>query len=230
MSGDGGFSMLMGDLITLTQMKLPVKVVIFNNSVLGFVALEMKAAGFIEFQTARNISVEGVVGACLVGEKVRYPPAPHHIGQDIGAVADEPDRQRRVLVTGSRCKIPRLFKVSCFSVEISGVDPPLYTCGIHFNRKDSGSIHRSGQRLRSAHAAKSAGQQDLSPERTLEMLSPGGRECFVRSLNDALRSDVDPAAGGHLPIHRELQRFQTVELIARRPMRDEIGIGNQDSR
>jgi pyruvate dehydrogenase (quinone) len=48
MSGDGGFAMLMGDLITLTQAKLPVKVVIFNNSVLGFVALEMKAAGFIE--------------------------------------------------------------------------------------------------------------------------------------------------------------------------------------
>src|SRR6266852_4904031 len=48
MSGDGGFAMLMGDLITLTQMKLPVKVVIFNNGVLGFVALEMKASGFIE--------------------------------------------------------------------------------------------------------------------------------------------------------------------------------------
>ncbi len=48
LSGDGGFTMLMGDLITLTQMKLPVKVVIFNNGVLGFVALEMKAAGFIE--------------------------------------------------------------------------------------------------------------------------------------------------------------------------------------
>lgn len=48
MSGDGGFAMLMGDLITLTQMKLPVKIVIFNNGVLGFVALEMKAAGFVE--------------------------------------------------------------------------------------------------------------------------------------------------------------------------------------
>jgi pyruvate dehydrogenase (quinone) len=48
MSGDGGFTMLMGDLITLTQMKLPVKIVIFNNGVLGFVALEMKAAGFVE--------------------------------------------------------------------------------------------------------------------------------------------------------------------------------------
>jgi pyruvate dehydrogenase (quinone) len=48
LSGDGGFSMLMGDLITLTQMQLPVKVVIFNNGVLGFVALEMKAAGFVD--------------------------------------------------------------------------------------------------------------------------------------------------------------------------------------
>ena len=51
MSGDGGFSMLMGDLITLTQEKLPVKIVIFNNGVLGFVALEMKAAGFVELGT-----------------------------------------------------------------------------------------------------------------------------------------------------------------------------------
>src|SRR5271155_1619523 len=51
MSGDGGFAMLMGDLITLTQMKLPVKVVIFNNGVLGFVALEMKASGFVESGT-----------------------------------------------------------------------------------------------------------------------------------------------------------------------------------
>jgi pyruvate dehydrogenase (quinone) len=48
LSGDGGFSMLMGDLITLTQMKLPVKVVIFNNGILGFVSLEMKAAGFLD--------------------------------------------------------------------------------------------------------------------------------------------------------------------------------------
>jgi pyruvate dehydrogenase (quinone) len=48
LSGDGGFTMLMGDLITLTQMKLPAKVVIFNNGVLGFVALEMKAAGFVD--------------------------------------------------------------------------------------------------------------------------------------------------------------------------------------
>ena len=51
LSGDGGFTMLMGDLITLTQQKLPVKVVIFNNGVLGFVSLEMKAGGFVDYGT-----------------------------------------------------------------------------------------------------------------------------------------------------------------------------------
>jgi pyruvate dehydrogenase (quinone) len=54
LSGDGGFTMLMGDLITLTQEKIPVKVVIFNNGVLGFVALEMKAAGFVDFGVDLN--------------------------------------------------------------------------------------------------------------------------------------------------------------------------------
>ncbi|MGA9721793.1 MAG: ubiquinone-dependent pyruvate dehydrogenase [Candidatus Binatus sp.] len=47
LSGDGGFTMLMGDLLTLTQMKLPVKVVVFNNSKLGMVDLEMLSAGFL---------------------------------------------------------------------------------------------------------------------------------------------------------------------------------------
>jgi pyruvate dehydrogenase (quinone) len=47
MSGDGGFTMLMGDFLTLTQMDLPLKVVVFNNSKLGFVDLEQKVAGFL---------------------------------------------------------------------------------------------------------------------------------------------------------------------------------------
>lgn len=70
LSGDGGFSMLMGDFLTLVQHKLPVKVVVFNNHTLGFVALEMKAGGYLETGTslvnpdfaamARAIGVHGV--------------------------------------------------------------------------------------------------------------------------------------------------------------------------
>jgi pyruvate dehydrogenase (quinone) len=44
-------AMLLGDLLTLKQLKLPVKVVVFNNGSLGFVELEMKAAGLVDFGT-----------------------------------------------------------------------------------------------------------------------------------------------------------------------------------
>ncbi len=52
LSGDGGFSMMMGDFITLTQMNLPVKVVVLNNGTLGFVELEMKANGLLDTAVA----------------------------------------------------------------------------------------------------------------------------------------------------------------------------------
>ncbi|MFD3457424.1 ubiquinone-dependent pyruvate dehydrogenase [Streptomyces sp. NPDC058691] len=49
--GDGGLTMLLGELITLRQLHLPVKAVVFNNSALAFVELEMKAAGFVNYGT-----------------------------------------------------------------------------------------------------------------------------------------------------------------------------------
>ncbi len=49
LSGDGGFSMLMGDFLTLVQHNLPVKVVVFNNGTLGFVEIEQKSTGFLDF-------------------------------------------------------------------------------------------------------------------------------------------------------------------------------------
>ena len=48
MSGDGGFSMMMGDFISLSQLGLPVKVVVLNNGTLGFVEMEMKASDFLD--------------------------------------------------------------------------------------------------------------------------------------------------------------------------------------
>jgi pyruvate dehydrogenase (quinone) len=51
LSGDGGLAMLLGELLTLRQLKLPVKLVVFNNGTLGFVELEMKAAGLLDFAT-----------------------------------------------------------------------------------------------------------------------------------------------------------------------------------
>ncbi|MFE4618418.1 MULTISPECIES: pyruvate dehydrogenase [Streptomyces] len=54
LSGDGGFSMLMGDFLTLVQYDLPVKVVVFNNSSLGMVELEMLVAGLPSYGTTNK--------------------------------------------------------------------------------------------------------------------------------------------------------------------------------
>jgi pyruvate dehydrogenase (quinone) len=70
LSGDGGLAMLLGELLTLRQQRLPVKVVVLNNGALSFVELEMKADGIVNFgtdldnpdfaQVARAVGLYGV--------------------------------------------------------------------------------------------------------------------------------------------------------------------------
>jgi len=69
LSGDGGLAMLMGDMLSLPQLNLPVKIIVFNNSSLAFVELEMKAAGILEFGTelhnpnfAKMAEAAGILG------------------------------------------------------------------------------------------------------------------------------------------------------------------------
>ncbi len=72
LSGDGGVAMLLGDLITLRQMDLPVKVIVFNNGALAFVELEMKSAGIVNYGTdLDNPDFAGIARATgLFGETV----------------------------------------------------------------------------------------------------------------------------------------------------------------
>jgi pyruvate dehydrogenase (quinone) len=51
LSGDGGFTMMMGEFISLTQLGLNVKVIVLNNGSLGFIEMEMKASGFLDTGT-----------------------------------------------------------------------------------------------------------------------------------------------------------------------------------
>jgi pyruvate dehydrogenase (quinone) len=67
--------MLMGDLLSLRQLKLPVKIVVFDNSSLGFVELEMKASGFLDYATElQNPNFAKVAeGAGILGIRVDKP-------------------------------------------------------------------------------------------------------------------------------------------------------------
>jgi pyruvate dehydrogenase (quinone) len=75
LSGDGGLAMLLGDLITLRQQKLAVKVVVFSNGALSFVELEMKAAGFVNYGTTlENPDFAAVAQALgMHGQRVERP-------------------------------------------------------------------------------------------------------------------------------------------------------------
>ncbi|MGE2730933.1 ubiquinone-dependent pyruvate dehydrogenase [Mycolicibacterium vaccae] len=84
LAGDGGLAMLFGELLTLVQNKLPVKVVVFNNSSLNFVELEMKAAGIVTFGTGLDNPDFAAVAQALgvFGRRVERP-------EDLGpALAD----------------------------------------------------------------------------------------------------------------------------------------------
>jgi pyruvate dehydrogenase (quinone) len=74
LSGDGGVSMLMGDLLSLHQLELPVKIIVFKNDALAFVEMEMKVAGLMDFGTdlkkpnfAKMAEAAGLLG--LTAEK-----------------------------------------------------------------------------------------------------------------------------------------------------------------
>ncbi|RKG89492.1 ubiquinone-dependent pyruvate dehydrogenase [Corallococcus terminator] len=74
-SGDGGFTMLMGDFISLVQLELPIKVVVFNNSSLGFVAMEQQVGGMLDVGTGlRNPNFAALAEAVgIKGLRVEDP-------------------------------------------------------------------------------------------------------------------------------------------------------------
>lgn len=73
--GDGGLSMLLGDLMTIAQYKLPIKLIVFNNRSLGMVELEMQVAGLPDWQTTMvNPDFAQVAMACgIKGYRVTNP-------------------------------------------------------------------------------------------------------------------------------------------------------------
>ena len=65
MAGDGGFAMLMGDLLTTVQENLPIKIVVYDNGKLGFVELEQKGEGLLPLYTdLKNPDFGQVAQAC----------------------------------------------------------------------------------------------------------------------------------------------------------------------
>ena len=110
LSGDGGIAMLLGDLLSLRQLQLPVKVIVFKNDALAFVELEMKAAGLVDFGTdLQNPNFAKMAEAAGL----------------LGLTAETPDQVRPMIAEALRHDGPALVEVLVNRQELSM--PPTIT-------------------------------------------------------------------------------------------------------
>jgi pyruvate dehydrogenase (quinone) len=110
LSGDGGLAMLMGDLLSVRQLELPVKVIVLRNEALAFVELEMKAAGFLDFATdLRNPDFAKMAEAAGL----------------LGLTAETPDQVRPMIAQALEHDGPALVEVFVHRQELSM--PPTIT-------------------------------------------------------------------------------------------------------
>jgi pyruvate dehydrogenase (quinone) len=99
--GDGGLAMSLGDLLSLRQLELPVKVIVFRNDALAFVELEMKAAGFLDFATdldnpdfAKMAQAAGLLGLTAERPEQVRPMIAQAFAHDGPALVEVPVHRR----------------------------------------------------------------------------------------------------------------------------------------
>ncbi|MDB6017735.1 MAG: hypothetical protein JWR19_2224 [Pedosphaera sp.] len=110
LSGDGGIAMLMGDLLSLKQLQLPVKVIVYKNDALGFVELEMKVAGLVNFGTdLKNPNFAKMAEAAGL----------------LGLTAEKPEDVRPMIAQALKHNGPALVEVQVYRQEL--IMPPTIT-------------------------------------------------------------------------------------------------------
>ena len=178
----------------------------------------------------RQVAVDQVVRAGLVGDEVGPDAAPHELGQDLGGVAEQADRTRLLRRGAGRHARQRVVEAARLFVEVAAaqaeVDPALLALDGQRHRAGEGG----GQRLRAAHAAE-AGGQDPAPGQIAAVVLPARfDEGLVGALHDALAADVDPRAGGHLAVHHQALAIELVEVLPGRPLRHQVRVRDQHPR
>ena len=170
------------------------------------------------------------MGRGLVGDDVDGRAAGEQGREDVGRVAEQADGQGLVLVPGGDRAADGVVDIIGLLVEVAVLDPPGDPGLVAVHADGHAAVHGDGQRLRAAHAAESGGQRDRAGQRAAEALGRDGGEGLVGALQDALGADVDPRARGHLAVHGQAELLQAAELLPGRPLRDQVGVGDEHPR
>ena len=166
----------------------------------------------------------------LVGDRVGLHAAPHQLGQHLGGVAEQGDRDRLSLAAGALDHRQRFVEVLCLRVEIAGLEPHLDARRLALDRQQRRARHGGGERLRAAHAAEAGGEDPFAREAAAVVAPQQLGEGLVGALHDALRADIDPRARRHLAVHHQALAIELVEMVERRPVRHQVRVGDQHAR
>ena len=182
---------------------------------------------FGDAPAGRAVAVGGIVRAGLVGERVGPDAALEHLGQDLGGIAEQADAGR--LGRGAD-DLQRLVDAGRALVEVARLEALLDAAFLDLDGDAVRAGHHRGERLRAAHPAEAGGQDPFALEIAAIMLAAHLGEGLVGALDDALRADVDPAAGGHLAVHHQPLAIELVEHLPIGPFGHEVGVGDEHAR
>ena len=188
------------------------------------------AAAASRREARRDVSHPQVVRGCLIGEHVGHDAPPHELRQHLRDVPDESHRERAPPRARVLDQPKRRVEVVLEPVAVAGLHPPPDAALVHVHTQKRRAVHRGGERLRSAHPAEPARDDQPPLERAAEMLPRALGEGLVRALQDSLRPDVDPRARGHLAVHGEPERVQPAELVPGGPARHQVRVGDEHPR
>ena len=185
--------------------------------------------GLGERQAGRHIAHQRF-GRRLIGDDVGRKVAPHQLGQHLRAIADQADRQAFALRLRGQAHRDRLIEIGGKMLAIAGLDAAADLLRVDVDHQDGGAGESTGERLRAAHAAAAAGDDQAAGERAAEMRARAGHEGFVGALQDALAADVLPGGGGHAGIDGQTLRAQPLEMLVGRPAPDQVAVRHHHQR
>ena len=185
---------------------------------------------FLEGHAVGHVAVQRVVRRGLVGENVRHHAALCQLGDDVGAVAYQPYADVLLLTQRVLQNAQGLVQRVDHEVAIAALQALLNALRVHVNAQERGAGHGGRQRLRSAHAAHATAYDELARQVSAKMFIGGGHERLKGSLDDALRADVNPTAGGHLAVGHQPGALQLVELLPVVPVAHQVAVTQQHAR
>ena len=166
----------------------------------------------------------------LIGDRIGSDPSADQLGQHLGRVAEQADGHRHLLSAGLLDPGQGVVQVARLDVQVAGPESHRDPLRPALDGQARRPGHAGRERLGTAHPAQAGGQHPPTAQVAAVVPSADLDERLIGPLDDPLAADVDPRPGRHLAVHHQAAAIQLVEMVPRRPARDQVRVGDQHAR